>query len=94
MPVVMPLVRDIEIDPVHFGILMTLKLAISRKTPRMASGPITSGSVAQSGIRETSRTNLPYVGVLAFILLLTSCVREVSLALAQFVRWPSDYRLV
>lgn len=86
VPVVMPLVRAVGIDPVHFGIMVTLNLAIGQQTPPVASVLITSCSIAKSGIWETSRTNLPYIGVLAFILLLVTYVPEVSLTLAEFTR--------
>ena len=85
VPVVMPLVRAVGIDPVHFGIMVTLNLAIGQQTPPVASVLITSCSIAKSGIWETSRTNLPYIAVLAFILLLVTYVPQVSLALTQFV---------
>jgi len=86
VPVVMPLVHAVGIDPVHFGIMVTLNLAIGQQTPPVASVLITSCSIAKSGIWETTRTNLPFIGVLAFVLLLVTYVPAVSLTLAEFVR--------
>lgn len=85
VPVVMPLVTAVGIDPVHFGIMLTLNLAIGQQTPPVASVLITSCSIAKSGIWETTRTNLPFIGVLAFILLLVTYVPEVSLILPQML---------
>lgn len=85
VPVVMPLVNAVGIDPVHFGIMLTLNLAIGQQTPPVASVLITSCSIAKSGIWETSRTNLPFIGVLAFILLLVTYVPQVSLALTGYI---------
>ncbi|MEY8880261.1 TRAP transporter large permease [Donghicola sp. XS_ASV15] len=86
VPVVMPLVNAVGIDPVHFGIMVTLNLAIGQQTPPVASVLITSCSIAKAGIWETSRTNLPFIGVLAFILLLVTYVPQVSLALTGFIQ--------
>ncbi|MDN5788613.1 TRAP transporter large permease, partial [Pseudorhodobacter sp.] len=86
VPVVMPLVTAVGIDPVHFGIIVTLNLAIGQQTPPVASVLITSCSIAKSGIWETSRTNLPFIGVLAFILLLVTYVPSVSLALTEYIQ--------
>ncbi|MFV0360963.1 TRAP transporter large permease [Tropicimonas sp.] len=86
VPVVMPLVTAVGIDPVHFGIMVTLNLAIGQQTPPVASVLITSCSIAKSGIWETSRTNLPFIGVLAFVLLLVTYVPAVSLALTEYLR--------
>lgn len=86
VPVVMPLVDAVGIDPIHFGIMVTLNLAIGQQTPPVASVLITSCSIAKAGIWETSRTNLPFIGVLAFILLLVTYVPWVSLALTELVQ--------
>ncbi|MDA0924825.1 MAG: TRAP transporter large permease [Proteobacteria bacterium] len=81
VPIVMPLVTAVGIDPVHFGIIVTLNLAIGQQTPPVASVLITACSIAKAGIWETTRTNLPFIGVLAFILLLVTYVPQVSLGL-------------
>ena len=86
VPVVMPLVNAVGIDPIHFGIMVTLNLAIGQQTPPVASVLITSCSIAKAGIWETSRTNLPFIAVLAFILLLVTYVPSVSMALTEFVQ--------
>jgi len=83
VPVVMPLVNAVGIDPIHFGIMVTLNLAIGQQTPPVASVLITACSIAKAGIWETSRTNLPFIVVLAFILLLVTYVPQVSLALTE-----------
>ena len=85
VPVVMPLVNAVGIAPIHFGIIVTLNLAIGQQTPPVASVLITSCSIAKAGIWETSRTNLPFVGVLALILMLVTYVPQVSLALTGLI---------
>lgn len=81
VPIVLPLVKAVGIDPVHFGIIVTLNLAIGQQTPPVASVLITACSIAKAGIWETTRTNLPFIGVLAAILLLVTYVPQVSLGL-------------
>tara|TARA_Y100001951_G_scaffold87842_1_gene79087 strand:- start:1096 stop:1875 length:780 start_codon:yes stop_codon:yes gene_type:complete len=85
VPMVMPLVNAVGIDPIHFGIMVTLNLAIRQQTPPVASVLITSCSIARAGIWETSRTNLPFIAVLAFVLLLVTYVPEVSRALTHYL---------
>jgi len=65
--------------------MVTLNLAIGQQTPPVASVLITSCSIARAGIWETSRTNLPFIAVLAFVLLLVTYVPEVSLALTGYL---------
>jgi tripartite ATP-independent transporter DctM subunit len=86
VPIVLPLVNAVGIDLIHFGIIVTLNLAIGQQTPPVASVLITSCSIAKAGIWETSRANLPYIGVLAFILLLVTYVPVVSLGLVEYLQ--------
>lgn len=85
VPIVMPLVTAVGIDPIHFGIVLTLNLAIGQQTPPVASVLITSCSIAKAGIWETTRANLPFIAVLAFILLLVTYVPAVSLGLVHLL---------
>jgi tripartite ATP-independent transporter DctM subunit len=85
VPIVMPLVTAVGIDPIHFGIVLTLNLAIGQQTPPVASVLIISCSIAKAGIWETTRANLPFIAVLAFILLLVTYVPAVSLGLVHLL---------
>jgi tripartite ATP-independent transporter DctM subunit len=84
VPIVMPLVNAVGIDPVHFGIIVTLNLAIGQQTPPVASVLITACSIARTDIWATSRWNIPYVVVLIAVLLLVTYVPSSSLALVHF----------
>ncbi|WP_108485025.1 TRAP transporter large permease [Oceaniglobus ichthyenteri] len=79
VPVFMPLVREIGIDPVHFGILLTLNIALGQQTPPVASVLITACSIAKTDVWSTTRTNLPFIGVLVAVLLLVTYVPAVPL---------------
>jgi tripartite ATP-independent transporter DctM subunit len=84
IPIVMPLINAAEIDPIHFGIIVTLNLAIGQQTPPVASVLVTACSVAKADIWEVSKTNVMFVAVLLFVLLLVSYVPIVPMALVNF----------
>jgi len=54
VPIVMPLINAVGIDPVHFGLVVTLNLGIGQQTPPVASVLITACSVAKADIWEVS----------------------------------------
>lgn len=83
VPIVLPLIRDIGIDPVHFGIILTLNLAIGQQTPPVASVLVTACSIAKTDIWATTRTNLPFIGILFFVLLLVTYVPFVPMTLVD-----------
>ncbi len=83
VPIVMPLVTAVGIDPIHFGLVVTLNLAIGQQTPPVASVLIAACSIAKTDIWETTKTNLAFIGVLVVVLLLCTYVPFVSLALVR-----------
>lgn len=81
VPIVMPLVHAAGIDPVHFGLIVTLNLGIGQQTPPVASVLVTACSVAKADIWEVSKVNVYFVGVLLAVLLLVTYVPWVPMVL-------------
>jgi len=81
VPIVMPLIHQVGIDPIHFGLVLTLNLAIGQQTPPVASVLIASCSIAKSDIWNTSKANLGFIGVLLVVLILCTYVPWLSLVL-------------
>ena len=83
VPIVMPLVQAAGIDPVHFGLIVTLNLGIGQQTPPVASVLVTACSVAKADIWEVSKVNLWFIAVLVSMLLLVTYVPVVPMALVE-----------
>ncbi len=83
VPIVMPLVLAMGIDPVHFGLIVTLNLGIGQQTPPVASVLVTACSVAKADIWQVTKANLWFIGVLLAILLLVTYLPAFSLALVE-----------
>ncbi|MDC1115105.1 TRAP transporter large permease subunit, partial [Candidatus Pelagibacter sp.] len=84
VPVVMPLVNAVGIDPVHFGIIVTLNLAIGQQTPPVASVLATACSVAKEDIWDVTRENLIFISVLVILLLLVTYVPAIPMTLVEY----------
>ena len=85
VPIVMPLVQAAGIDPVHFGLIVTLNLGIGQQTPPVASVLVTACSVAKADIWEVSKVNLWFVAVLVTMLLVVTYVPFVPMALVEWL---------
>jgi tripartite ATP-independent transporter DctM subunit len=83
VPIVMPMVTAVGIDPIHFGLVVTFNLAIGQQTPPVASVLIAACSIARADIWETTKVNLPFIAVLVFVLLLCTYVPWLSLSLVD-----------
>ena len=84
VPIVMPLVNAVGIDPVHFGIIVTLNLAIGQQTPPVASVLVTACSVAKADIWDVTRANIMFIGVLLFLLLVVTYIPAVPMTLVEY----------
>ena len=83
VPIVMPLVQALGIDPVHFGLIVTLNLGIGQQTPPVASVLVTACSVAKADIWAVTRANLGFIAVLMAVLLVVTYVPSFSMALVE-----------
>lgn len=83
VPIVMPLVNLVGIDPVHFGLIVTLNLGIGQQTPPVASVLVTACSVAKADIWEVSKVNIYFIGVLFAILMLVTYVPVIPMSLVE-----------
>jgi len=83
VPIVMPLVNAVGIDPVHFGLIVTLNLGIGQQTPPVASVLVTACSVAKADIWEVSKVNIYFIAVLFFVLMLVTYIPAIPLFLVE-----------
>ena len=83
VPIVLPIVNAIELDLIHFGLIVTLNLAIGQQTPPVASVLITACSIARADVWEVTKVNVYFIGVLAVVLLLVTYVPIIPLALVE-----------
>ncbi|QTP59174.1 TRAP transporter large permease [Billgrantia antri] len=69
-PVLLPLVGQLGIDPIHFGIIIVMGLAIGMITPPVAINLYVASSVTQLPLERITRAILPYLlGLIAVLLL-------------------------
>ncbi len=69
-PILLPLAVQLGIDPVHFGIIIVVGLAIGMITPPVAINLYVASSVTGLGLERIARAVLPYLAVLVLVLVL------------------------
>jgi tripartite ATP-independent transporter DctM subunit len=84
IPIVVPLIEQAGIDPVHFGLVVTLNLAIGQQTPPVASVLITSCAIARANIWDVSKVNVYFVAVLLVVLLMCTYVPAIPMFLVNY----------
>jgi C4-dicarboxylate transporter DctM subunit len=79
VPMLMPLIRDLGIDPVHFGVMLVLNLNIGLVTPPFGMCMFIANQISGSGVRDFFYGMVPLFPVLILMLLLVTFVPELSL---------------
>jgi C4-dicarboxylate transporter DctM subunit len=83
VPIVMPLIHLVGIDPVHFGLIVTLNLGIGQQTPPVASVLVTACSIGKADIWEVSKVNIYFIGVLFTVLMMVTYIPAIPMFLVE-----------
>lgn len=78
-PIFLPIVTDLGMNPVHFGIVMIMNLCIGLCTPPVGSVLFVGCSVAELSIQKVIRPLLPLFVMMLAVLVLVTYVPELSL---------------
>ena len=74
VPLLMPLAREIGLDPVHFGVIVCLNLGIGQQTPPVASVLLTVCSATGLRIEQVMGYGKWFIGTMFAVLMLVSFV--------------------
>ncbi len=83
VPVLMPVVQQLGIDPVHFGLIMVLNLMIGLLHPPMGMVLFVLARVANMSIEKTTMAIVPWLVPLLLSLVLITYVPKISLWLPR-----------
>jgi C4-dicarboxylate transporter DctM subunit len=89
-PVFIPMLAAFNVNPMHFGLIMTVNLAIGYCTPPMGVSLFITGSLAKRDIVFVSKAVLPFVGIQIFILLLLTYLPDLVLLLPRMMGFVAE----
>jgi C4-dicarboxylate transporter, DctM subunit len=79
-PILLPLAISFGFDPVHFGIIMVVNLAMGMFTPPVGLNLFIAAHIARTGIPQIARAVVPFVVILLVDLMIISFLPWLSLA--------------
>lgn len=83
LPILLPVMRAFQWDPVWFGVLMTMNLAIGQFTPPMAVNLMVTTRIAGISIESTVRWVLWFVVAMLLALILVAALPQLALWLPR-----------
>jgi len=84
-PLLVPIAAELGIDPVHFGIIMIVNLALGMCTPPLGVNLFISAEIANIRLEQITRGMLPFYIVMALILILITYVPQITLFLPNLL---------
>jgi len=87
VPIVLPLVREIGVDPIHFGIIVTINLGVGQQTPPVATVLFTTAAIARLPFWDVFKVGWPFTLVLALVTLLVTYVPWISMGPIGWINW-------
>lgn len=84
-PILAPVAISFGIDPVHFGMVMVVNLALGMITPPFGVNLFAACAVARISLDRMTKSLLPFIGVVLVCLMLITYLPWISLALRDLV---------
>jgi len=84
-PILLPIVQQIGIDPVHFGVIMVVNLAIGLFTPPVGVCLFVSCGIAGISIANTVRAFIPFFVSMVVVLILITYIPQLVMFLPNLL---------
>ncbi len=85
VPILLPIARQLGIDPVHFGLVMVLNLMIGLLHPPMGMVLFVLARVAKLSVERTTAAILPWLAPLLLSLVILTYIPSISLWLPRYM---------
>lgn len=85
-PILLPVVTKLGIDPVHFGIIMVINLAIGFVTPPVGVNLLVASGIGKVTFEEVVASSLPFIMALLIALLIITYIPSISLFLPGLLK--------
>lgn len=85
-PILLPIVTKVGVDPIHFGVIMVVNLAIGFITPPVGVNLFVASGVAKLKIENLAKAAMPLLFAMILVLLLVTYVPSISLYLTTLIK--------
>ena len=84
-PLLLPIVTSLGVDPVHFGVIIVLNLAIGMITPPVGINLFVGSSVSRLRLEDIVKAVLPMLGLTIVVLMLITYIPALSMWLPNLL---------
>lgn len=80
-PILLPIVQSLGVDPVHFGVIMVVNLAVGLATPPFGLDLFVAGTLSETPPMTVAKKAMPFIAAFTFALLIITFLPQLSLLL-------------
>ena len=80
-PILLPIVEGFGMNPIHFGVMMVVNLAIGFVTPPIGVNLFVASSLTDIPVVDIAKRAMPLIGFFLVALLLITFIPQISLCL-------------
>ncbi|MCJ7836202.1 TRAP transporter large permease [Cuneatibacter sp. NSJ-177] len=84
-PIMLPIVQQYGVDTIHFGVMMTVNLAIGFVTPPIGTNLFVANSITKIPIIRIAKHALPFIAMFILALLLITYIPQITLFLPNLL---------
>jgi len=84
-PIFFPIATALGIDPIHFGIIMTLNMEVGMITPPVGLNLYVASGLSGMSLEDVTKASLPWMLVMIAALLLVTYIPAISLGLVHLL---------
>jgi C4-dicarboxylate transporter DctM subunit len=84
-PVLLPIMYNLGVDPVHFGVVMVATLAVGFQTPPLGENLFVASGIGGATIEDISMKALPFAFMSVMAIFIIAYVPEISLWLPRMI---------
>jgi C4-dicarboxylate transporter DctM subunit len=85
VPILFPMAKSAGVDPVHFGTILTVNLAIGQVTPPVGVNLLVASGITGESLKGVARAAIPFVAAEGVALLIVTFCPPISLWLPSFL---------
>src|SRR5882672_5464559 len=84
-PILFPVAMKLGVDPIHFGIVMTINMEVGLIHPPVGLNLYVASNIAKMGLTETTVAFAPWIVVMVLYLLLVTYVPQIATWLPNLI---------
>jgi C4-dicarboxylate transporter DctM subunit len=91
VPIVLPLLEPLGIDPIHFGVMLVINMELALMSPPVGLNLFVISNISRIPLTQVLRGTMPFFGLMVLMLIVVTYVPIISTWLPDYLMGPSKF---